>query len=117
LAKVTIPSWTPRDVQQTREVAERETERLFELSRVRERQPELEPGREMGCLYWNKDAGQAMSPWVTLLSIVALPGFSTQRYVEGPGKLLDGERFLNPVLDSPTTDAFWCVRHWMLGDD
>jgi len=32
------------DVQQTREVAERETERLFELSRVRERQHE--PGLE-----------------------------------------------------------------------
>jgi len=39
-----------RDVQQTREVAERETERLFELERVRERQPELEleQEREMG---------------------------------------------------------------------
>lgn len=36
-----------QDVQQTREVAERETERLFELSRVRERQPELEPEMEM----------------------------------------------------------------------
>jgi hypothetical protein len=36
------------DVQQTREVAERETERLFELSRVRERQPELDPDREIG---------------------------------------------------------------------
>jgi hypothetical protein len=37
------------DVQQTREVAERETERLFELSRVRERQhePELEPDEEI----------------------------------------------------------------------
>ena len=37
-----------RDVQQTRAVAERETERLFELSRVRERQPELEREPEMG---------------------------------------------------------------------
>jgi hypothetical protein len=35
------------DVQQTREVAERETERLFELSRVRDRQPELELEQEM----------------------------------------------------------------------
>jgi hypothetical protein len=37
------------DVQQTREVAERETARLFELSRVRERQhePELKPEREV----------------------------------------------------------------------
>jgi hypothetical protein len=36
-----------RDVQQTREVAERETERLFELSRVHDRQPELEQEKEM----------------------------------------------------------------------
>ena len=35
------------DVQQTRAVAERETERLFELSRVRDREPELEPEQEM----------------------------------------------------------------------
>jgi hypothetical protein len=37
------------DVQQTREVAERETERLLELSRVRDRkyEPELEPEQEM----------------------------------------------------------------------
>ncbi|MBN1813887.1 MAG: hypothetical protein JXA14_18770 [Anaerolineae bacterium] len=37
------------DVQQTREVAERETERLFELSRVRDREyePELEPEQEI----------------------------------------------------------------------
>jgi hypothetical protein len=37
-----------RDVQQTREVAERETERLFELSRVREREidGDLWPGAE-----------------------------------------------------------------------
>lgn len=35
----------PKDVQHTREVAERETERLFELERVREFQPELEQGR------------------------------------------------------------------------
>jgi hypothetical protein len=35
------------DVQQTRGFAERETERLFELSRVRERQPELEQEQEM----------------------------------------------------------------------
>ncbi len=43
----------PQDVQLTREVAEQETERLFELERVREYQPELEreadlePDREM----------------------------------------------------------------------
>jgi hypothetical protein len=38
-----------QDAQQTREVAERETGRLFELSRVREWQPELErqPSQEM----------------------------------------------------------------------
>jgi hypothetical protein len=35
------------DVHQTREVAERETERLFDLSRVREWQPELEQEQEM----------------------------------------------------------------------
>ncbi len=36
----------PKDVQLTRQVAERETERLFELERVRERQQEQEPGRD-----------------------------------------------------------------------
>ena len=34
------------DVQQTRAVAEKETERLFELSRVRDRQPDQEQERE-----------------------------------------------------------------------
>jgi hypothetical protein len=39
----------PKDVQHTREVAERETERLFELGRVRDRgyEPELEPEQEI----------------------------------------------------------------------
>jgi hypothetical protein len=37
----------PKDVQHTREVAQEETERLFELSRVRDRQPELEQEPEM----------------------------------------------------------------------
>jgi hypothetical protein len=34
-------------VQHTRQVAERETERLFELERVRERQPALEQTQEL----------------------------------------------------------------------
>jgi len=37
----------PRDVQLTRQAAERETERLFELQRVRERQPELEQAQDL----------------------------------------------------------------------
>jgi hypothetical protein len=43
------------DVQQTREVAERETERLFELSRVRERQPELEQYPELGSGFLDRE--------------------------------------------------------------
>ncbi len=43
------------DVQQTRAVAERETERLFELSRVRERQPELEQGADVSIYSIDRD--------------------------------------------------------------
>ena len=37
----------PKDTQHTREVAERETERIFELSRLRDREPGLDLQPEM----------------------------------------------------------------------
>ena len=38
----------PKDTQHTREVAQRETERLFDLQRERDRQPVTNPHLEMG---------------------------------------------------------------------
>jgi hypothetical protein len=37
----------PQDVQHTRQVAEQETERIYELERVRERQPEMQQEKEL----------------------------------------------------------------------
>jgi len=45
----------PKDVQHTREVAEREMERLFELSRVQDRQAEVDLWQEMDVLLVDRD--------------------------------------------------------------
>ena len=44
-----------RDTQHTREVAERETERIFELSRVRDREPTLDLQPQIDLAFPDRD--------------------------------------------------------------